>query len=60
MFPATKLDFLEPSARAYYEPLVDALKERKVPSRHLDLCVAMSLQGTAQLGAISGEIAGMF
>jgi hypothetical protein len=59
-FPASKLDFIEPSALSYYEPLTSKLKERDAPARYVDLCVAMSLNGTVELASAAGEIAGMF
>lgn len=59
-FPASKLDFMEPSSRAYYEPLIAELADRDVPGRYIDLCVAMSLSGAAEIGVASGDIAGMF
>lgn len=59
-FPAAKLDFIEPSALSYYEPLTSKLKDRDAPARYVDLCVAMSLTGTVEIASAAGEIAGMF
>jgi hypothetical protein len=59
-FPASKLDFIEPSPLAYYEPLTTALGDRDVPAHYTDLCVAMSSPGQIEIAGVSGEIAGMF
>lgn len=60
-FPAGKLDYMEPSVKAYFGPLAEQIKEKNGQSQFMDLCTAMSpVASLPAMAQISGEMRQMF
>lgn len=60
-FPAGKLDYMEPSAKAYYEPLATQLTAKGGKAAFVDLCTAMSpTASVAALGSVAVGVRDMF
>jgi hypothetical protein len=55
-FPAAKLDVMEPSDKTYFGPVVDGIRDGGGRAHKVDLCEAMSIQGTPRFLEIAGKI----
>ena len=61
MFPAGKLDYMEPSQKPYYEPLAEQLNAKGGRAHHVDMCTAMSpLAGLAAMKTAANKVRAMF
>lgn len=54
-FPAGKLDVMEPSDKAYFGPLIEAIEDQGGHAAMIDLCEAMSLAGPPALLSAAGD-----
>lgn len=56
-FPAGKLDYMEPSAKSYYEPLAEQIKGQGGKAQYVDLCTAMStIGGLATMRSVAASV----
>ncbi|MBA2664028.1 MAG: hypothetical protein H0U74_17190 [Bradymonadaceae bacterium] len=59
-FPATMLDVMEPSPKAYYGPFVQALQSGGGKGTMIDLCQAMSSRSEALMLGVGNQVRQMF
>ena len=60
-FPAGKLDYMEPSEKAYFGPLAEQIRDQGGQGQYVDMCTAMSpVAGIPAMAQIAGEIRRMF